>query len=60
MSLTQYDYKSKSQFCLNREGSTPDFNYQFDNFGVNLDQLKNYTNIVFVNGEMDPWLPGCV
>jgi len=24
-----------------------------------LKDFQNYTNIVFVNGDMDPWLPGC-
>jgi hypothetical protein len=29
--------------------------------GANINEdFKNYSNIAFVNGALDPWLPGCV
>ena len=35
----------------------PNFNYIKSEFG----EIDNkYSNIIFVNGGMDPWLPGCV
>jgi hypothetical protein len=39
----------------------PDFDYVLQEFG-GYDYEKdfvNYTNIAWVNGDMDPWLPGC-
>ena len=59
-SVSKYDFATKTANCLKHEGSKPNFDYQFAEFGDNLDQLKNNSNIIFVNGEMDPWLPGCV
>jgi len=55
-----FDYKGKTKFCLAKEGSAPDFDFQYNEFGDNIEQMSQYSNIVFVNGEMDPWLPGCV
>jgi len=41
---------------------TPDFDFIMQEFGgYNPAQdFKEYSNIITVNGDMDPWLPGCL
>lgn len=56
---TEYNYAQKSQYCQEVQRKTPNFDFMSQEFG-DLDRIKQHKNIAFVNGEMDPWLPGCV
>ena len=41
---------------------TPDFDFVMQEFGGYnpKEDFKEYSNIITVNGDMDPWLPGCI
>ena len=59
---TTYPYDQKTIMCHKAMNRTPDFDFVFQEFGgydIHQD-FKNYSKIIFVNGEMDPWLAGCV
>ena len=53
---TTYDFNAKIEYCK-KIGLHPNFNFIKQEFGE-ID--SKYSNIIFVNGGMDPWLPGCV
>ena len=40
----------------------PDFDFIMSEFGGYdpVNDFKEYTNIITVNGDLDPWLPGCL
>jgi Serine carboxypeptidase S28 len=55
-----FDYDSYTRMCQDAFGLTPDYNWALDYFGgynINKDFLAT-TNIVFSNGELDPWRAG--
>lgn len=57
-----FDYQRKKESCFKSEGFYPDFDFVMNEFGGYIPErdFKNYSNIIFVNGEYDPWLCGCV
>lgn len=55
-----FDYDAYTQWCQNLYGLTPDYDWAlryFGGFDINKDFLAA-TNIVFSNGELDPWRAG--
>lgn len=55
-----FDYESYTKMCQDTFGLTPDYDWALDYFGgynINKDFLAT-TNIVFSNGELDPWRAG--
>ena len=59
---TDFSFEDKKKECQELYGLTPDFDFVMREFGgADLhNDFKNYSNIAFVNGAMDPWLSGCV
>ena len=57
-----YDYEARAKWCNETYGLKPDFDFVMTEFGGAdvREDFKDYSNIAFVNGDMDPWLPGCV
>jgi hypothetical protein len=58
---TSEDYDLHTRDCQKNYNMTPDNDYVLGEFG-GYDYKKdfvNYTNIAWINGDMDPWLPGC-
>ena len=53
-----YDYVHKTKTCQNIRNMTPDFDFVHDQ--LNILTEKNKSQMLFVNGGMDPWLPACV
>lgn len=60
--LQDFSYSDRVKFCKETQGRVPDFDFTMQEFGgFNPEKdFKDYSNIAFVNGELDPWLPGCV
>jgi hypothetical protein len=60
--LKDFSYSDRVKFCNETQGRVPDFDFTMQEFGgFNPEKdFKDYSNIAFVNGELDPWLPGCV
>jgi len=51
-----------TDFCMKEYGLTPQYDFALDFFGgrdVNLD-WSHYSNIIFSNGDLDPWHAGGV
>lgn len=48
--------------CLEKYGITPAYNWAWDTFGgIDVAQdFRQYSNIVFSNGDLDPWYAGGV
>ena len=61
-SRKDYDYDRMKTYCKERYGLEPDFDFALAEFGGYdpENDFKDYSNIVFVNGDLDPWLPGCL
>jgi hypothetical protein len=59
---TEFDYSNKKSWCEDTYGVTPDFDFIFKEFGGQnyMQDFKEYSNIVFSNGGLDPWTVGCV
>jgi len=57
-----YEYEERSKWCEQTYGLKPNFDFVLSEFGgYNVEEdFQGYSNMVFVNGDMDPWLPGCV
>jgi lysosomal Pro-X carboxypeptidase len=55
-----FDYDSYTKMCQDAFGLTPDYDWALDYFGgYNIDKdFLALTNIVFSNGELDPWRAG--
>jgi len=55
-----FDYQANTQSCQDQYGLTPDYRWALREFGgYNITRdLKHYSNIVFSNGELDPWRAG--
>ena len=55
-----FDIPTTTKNCQKDYGMTPDFNFVMSEFGGYnpKEDFKQYTNIITVNGDMDPWLPG--
>lgn len=63
MFLTEpFNYTEYTKFCQDTYGLTPNYEWALDNFGgYNYTKdFKPYTNIIFSNGELDPWMAGGV
>lgn len=63
MFLTEpFDYTKYTLGCQAKYGLTPNYNWALDNFGgYNYEKdFKSYSNIIFSNGELDPWMAGGV
>lgn len=55
-----FDYDTYTQWCQNLFGLTPDYDWAlryFGGFNIDKDFLAT-TNIIFSNGELDPWRAG--
>lgn len=54
------DYESNTEMCQRLYGLTPDYNWALDYFGgYNIDKdFLAVTNIIWSNGELDPWRAG--
>jgi lysosomal Pro-X carboxypeptidase len=54
------DYASYTKMCQDNYGLTPQYNWALDYFGgYNIDKdFLSVTNIVWSNGELDPWRAG--
>lgn len=55
-----FDYDSYTKMCQDTFGLTPEYDWALDYFGgynINKDFLAT-TNIIFSNGELDPWRAG--
>jgi len=55
-----FDYAAYTANCQEQYGLTPDFHWALREFGgYNIKRdLKHYSNIVFSNGDLDPWMAG--
>lgn len=54
------DYDANTKYCQETFGLTPQYTWALDYFGgydINKDFL-HLTNIVFSNGDLDPWMAG--
>ena len=57
-----WDEAAYNQTCVDNYGITPAYNWAWDTFG-GVDVAKDfrqYSNIVFSNGDLDPWYAGGV
>lgn len=55
-----FNYQENTASCQEQYGLTPDYKWalrEFGGFNITRD-LKHYSNIVFSNGELDPWRAG--
>lgn len=58
-----WDQQAQDQYCLQTWGVTPQLNYANVFYGTNINpsvSLRDVTNIVFSNGQLDPWQSGAV
>jgi lysosomal Pro-X carboxypeptidase len=55
-----FDYDTYTKFCQDTYGLTPDYDWALTYFGgYNIDKdFLATTNIVFSNGQLDPWRAG--
>ena len=52
---TEWDAQAYTADCQSKYGMTPDYTWVWENFGgKSISDYANYTNIMFVNGELDP------
>ena len=60
--FTKFPYEDKAKQCQAQFNRTPNYDFIFEEFGGQnyVEDFKNYSNILFVNGAMDPWLDGCL
>ena len=54
-SWRNWDKKRHIKKCQNMFGKTPDYNWPKNNFDV-----SKLSNIIFTNGEFDPWSGGSI
>ena len=56
------DYAQVASRCEERFGMKPDFDFIMREFGGYnpKEDFKGYTNLITLNGDTDPWLPGCL
>lgn len=55
-----FDYGEFTKMCQERFGLTPRYTWVWDYFGgldINWD-FKDVTNVIFTNGQLDPWRAG--
>lgn len=59
---TDYEYQPLSDNCFQNQGIRPDYDFILREFGGYnpKEDFQEYSNIAFVNGALDEWLPGCV
>lgn len=57
-----FDYVSYTKGCQDKFGLTPRYNWVWDYFGgQNIQKdFRAHSNIIFTNGELDPWRAGGV
>jgi lysosomal Pro-X carboxypeptidase len=57
-----FNYTAYTESCQAKYGLTPNYNWALDNFGGYdyVTDFKSYSNIIFSNGELDPWMAGGV
>jgi lysosomal Pro-X carboxypeptidase len=57
-----FNYTAYTESCQAKYGLTPNYNWALDNFGGDeyVTDFKSYSNIIFSNGELDPWMAGGV
>ena len=57
-----YNYTENTKLCQERYGLTPDYDWALTEYGgYNITRdLKGYSNIIFSNGQLDPWRAGGV
>lgn len=58
-----YNFTYNTQYCQQKFGLTPQYNWVFDTFGGRenyREQYRVYSNIIFSNGNLDPWKAGGV
>jgi len=57
-----FDYQANSDACKKAYGLNPDYDWALREFGgVNITRnLQGYSNIIFSNGQLDPWRAGGV
>lgn len=56
------DYAANTKYCQDTYGLTPDYEWALRTFG-GYDQMRDfkyYSNIIFSNGDLDPWKAGGV
>lgn len=55
-----WDEDAFTEKCQERYGTTPDYEWALDYFGGRnaTEDFKDYDNIIFSNGEYDPWQSG--
>lgn len=56
------DYARVKGACNDKYGHAPDFDFIMREFGGYnpKEDFKGYTNLITLNGDTDPWLPGCL
>lgn len=53
---SEFNYEEYSSYCNSTYGITPDYDYTLNHFGgVNDNEYKSASKIVFTNGGLDPW-----
>ena len=57
-----FNYTAYTEFCQSTYGLTPNYDWALNIFGgFNLTRdFKSMSNIIFSNGELDPWRAGGV
>jgi lysosomal Pro-X carboxypeptidase len=57
-----FDYAGYTKKCQETYGLTPNYQWALENFGGYnyTNDFKSYSNIIFSNGELDPWKAGGV
>lgn len=57
-----FNYTTYTQFCQEKYGLTPYYEWALDTFGGwnQTKDFKSYSNIIFSNGVLDPWMAGGV
>jgi lysosomal Pro-X carboxypeptidase len=63
MFLTEpFNYTAYTEKCQAMYGLTPNYQWALDNFGGfnYVNDFKSYSNIIFSNGDLDPWKAGGV
>lgn len=56
-----YYYENQIKDCQDTFGTTPDFDFALREYGGFVQEdYKDYTNILWINGDLDPWITGSV